>query len=80
MFKSLSAEIKILSANIEVEMSSEDSTTSNTTISLNSYKNSTQSPVVPVSPKVLPSVNLVQAADDYMKLLLSVGDCSIPPE
>ncbi|KAM3174458.1 hypothetical protein ACTXT7_010509 [Hymenolepis weldensis] len=43
-----------------------------TTISLNSSENPTQSSVVPVSPKVLPTAALVQAANDNMKLHLSV--------
>ncbi|VDL59987.1 unnamed protein product [Hymenolepis diminuta] len=72
MLESLSAEIKVLSANIKAKMSSEESDTSTTTVSLNSYKNSTQSPVAPVSSKMLPTVTLVQAVDDDMKLLLSV--------
>ncbi|KAM3183891.1 hypothetical protein ACTXT7_009443 [Hymenolepis weldensis] len=51
MFERLSTEISILTANIEAKMSPYVSNTSNTTVFLNSSKNSTENPVVPVSPK-----------------------------
>ncbi|VUZ49164.1 unnamed protein product [Hymenolepis diminuta] len=60
MFESLSTEIKILSAKIATKMSPDVSNASTTTASLNS-KNSTQSPVIFVFPKILPTATLVLA-------------------
>ncbi|KAM3183376.1 hypothetical protein ACTXT7_010482 [Hymenolepis weldensis] len=64
----------VLSAKTEAEMSLDASNTSTTTVSLNYSKNSIQSPVVPVSPKVLSTSILVQAAIFNMKLLPLVRD------
>ncbi|KAM3174638.1 hypothetical protein ACTXT7_010131 [Hymenolepis weldensis] len=47
---------------------------STTTVSLKSYKNSIQSPVVPVSSKLIPTETLVQAPNDDMKLHLLFGE------
>ncbi|VUZ52010.1 unnamed protein product [Hymenolepis diminuta] len=74
MFERLSTEINILSANIEAKMSPNASHTSNSTVSLNSSKNSTKYPVVPVSPKVLPTATLVQTVNEDIKLHQPVID------
>ncbi|KAM3173625.1 hypothetical protein ACTXT7_012151 [Hymenolepis weldensis] len=44
-------------------------------LSSNSSRNSTESPVVSVSPNVPPTAALVQATNGNMKLLPSVRDC-----
>ncbi|KAM3185726.1 hypothetical protein ACTXT7_005787 [Hymenolepis weldensis] len=72
MFESLSAEIKALSAKIETKMSPDVSNISKTTISPNSSENSTQFPVLPVSPRGLPITAPVGAANGGMKLHPSV--------
>ncbi|VUZ52405.1 unnamed protein product [Hymenolepis diminuta] len=68
MFEDLSKKIKVLSSEIEVKMSPEISDTSETTVSPNSSKNSTQSPITSVSPNVLPVATPIEAANDDMKL------------
>ncbi|VUZ48059.1 unnamed protein product [Hymenolepis diminuta] len=49
-------------------------TLSTTTVSLNSSKNSTPSPIVPVSPTVLPKTTPVEAASDETKLHTLIKD------
>ncbi|VUZ40558.1 unnamed protein product [Hymenolepis diminuta] len=56
MFKNSSTEIKVLSAKIEVKMSSDIPDTSTIIASQNSSKNSTYSVVVPVFPMIHPHV------------------------
>ncbi|VUZ50725.1 unnamed protein product [Hymenolepis diminuta] len=58
---------------VDAKMSPNFSSTSTTAISLNSPENSTQSPVVPVSPKVF-LFQLVQVANENMRLYPSVRD------
>ncbi|VUZ54839.1 unnamed protein product [Hymenolepis diminuta] len=53
-------------------MSSDVSNTSTTIVSLNSSKNSIQSPIAPVFPVVFQTATLVQGANDDMKLHPSV--------
>ncbi|VUZ52206.1 unnamed protein product [Hymenolepis diminuta] len=57
MSKRLSTERKVFSAKIETKMSPNVSNTSTTTVSLNLFKNSSQS-LIPFSPKVFPTTTL----------------------
>lgn len=74
MYESLIAEINVLSAKIEAEISRHVSSISTTTVSLNSSKNSAPSPVVPVSPTVLPKATPVEAASDETMLHTIIKD------
>ncbi|VUZ53542.1 unnamed protein product, partial [Hymenolepis diminuta] len=62
-FESLSTEIKVLSAKIKAIMSPDISNISITTGSPYSVKTS-QSPVVPISPKLPPIATFIEAAND----------------
>ncbi|VUZ47836.1 unnamed protein product [Hymenolepis diminuta] len=73
MYENLSVEIKVPSAKIEAKHFRDVSNTFTTTVSLNS-KNSTQSPVKPVPPKVSPIVTLVQRANNDKNLHPLVRD------
>ncbi|VUZ51493.1 unnamed protein product [Hymenolepis diminuta] len=70
MSESLSAEIEVFPHNNEANMSSNVSNTSITTVSLNSSNISIQSPTLLVSPKLFPTVTLVQTANSDVKLHL----------
>ncbi|VUZ43681.1 unnamed protein product [Hymenolepis diminuta] len=60
MLESLSTEIKVPFA---VKMSSDIPSISKYTISVNSYKNLIQSPVIPVTPKEVPNITLVRTTN-----------------
>ncbi|KAM3182459.1 hypothetical protein ACTXT7_012335 [Hymenolepis weldensis] len=68
---SLINKIKVLPINKEAKMPPDVSDTSKITVSLNS-KNPTLSSIAPVSPKVLLTATLVQAATDDMKFHPSI--------
>ncbi|KAM3178126.1 hypothetical protein ACTXT7_003199 [Hymenolepis weldensis] len=67
-FKSLSTETKVLSAKIKAKMSADVPNISTITASINCSKTSTQSPIKPVPPKMLPTATPVEATNDDMKL------------
>ncbi|KAM3172230.1 hypothetical protein ACTXT7_014974 [Hymenolepis weldensis] len=64
----------ICNFNSTVKISHDISNAFGTTVSPHSSKNSTQLPVAPASPKMLPTTTPVEAANDDMKLYPSVRD------
>lgn len=74
MFESLFAEIKILSEKIGTRVPADVSNTYIIIVSSDSSNNSSQSPVGPVSSKVISIETPAEAANDEMNLHPSVRD------